>query len=161
MFTFLPLEEINQVGHLKGADLNKAKAVLAFEATRICHGEDEAIKALEASVSMFGGLDIPGDLLISSSIPRKTHLVINKKSVPSSSYNKDDVVEKVSIIDLFMDSGLCKSKSDARRLIQQGGAYINGDRVASFDQIIISEDIKEDEILLRAGKKKYHKIILI
>jgi len=106
-------------------------------------------------------LDIPGDLLISSSIPRKTHLVINKKSVPSSSYNKDDVVEKVSIIDLFMDSGLCKSKSDARRLIQQGGAYINGDRVASFDQIIISEDIKEDEILLRAGKKKYHKIILI
>jgi tyrosyl-tRNA synthetase len=88
-------------------------------------------------------------------------LVINKKSVPSSSYNKDDVVEKVSIIDLFMDSGLCKSKSDARRLIQQGGAYINGDRVASFDQIIISEDIKEDEILLRAGKKKYHKIILI
>ncbi|MBT3177294.1 MAG: tyrosine--tRNA ligase [Desulfobacula sp.] len=161
LFTFLPLEEINQVGHLKGADLNKAKAVLAFEATRICHGEDEAIKALEASVSMFGGLDIPGDLLISSSIPRKTHLVINKKSVPSSSYNKDDVVEKVSIIDLFMDSGLCKSKSDARRLIQQGGAYINGDRVASFDQIIISEDIKEDEILLRAGKKKYHKIILI
>jgi len=133
LFTFLPLEEINQVGHLKGADLNKAKAVLAFEATRICHGEDEAIKALEASVSMFGGLDIPGDLLISSSIPRKTHLVINKKSVPSSSYNKDDVVEKVSIIDLFMDSGLCKSKSDARRLIQQGGAYINGDRVASFD----------------------------
>ena len=160
LFTFLPLEEINQVGHLKGADLNKAKAVLAFEATRICHGEDEAIKALEASVSMFGGLDIPGDLLISSSIPRKTHLVINKKSVPSSSYNKDDVVEKVSIIDLFMDSGLCKSKSDARRLIQQGGAYINGDRVASFDQVIAADDIKKNEILLRAGKKKYHKIIL-
>ncbi|MBU0463932.1 MAG: tyrosine--tRNA ligase [Proteobacteria bacterium] len=160
LFTFLPMEEIDQVSHLKGADLNKAKAILAYEATRICHGEDEANKALEASVSMFGNIEIPRDLLTSSSIPRGSHLVTNEKSVPSSSYNKDDVLGKIPIIDLFMDAGLCKSKSDARRLIQQGGAYINGNRAVSLDHIITADDIEKNEILLRAGKKKYHKIIL-
>ena len=160
LFTFLPMEEIDQVSHLKGADLNKAKAILAFEATRICHGEDEANKALEASVSMFGNIEIPRDLLTSSSIPRGSHLVTNEKSVPSSSYNKDDVIGQISIIDLFMDAGLCKSKSDARRLVQQGGAYINGNRAVSLDHVITADDIEKNEILLRAGKKKYHKIIL-
>jgi len=160
LFTFLPMEEIDQVSHLKGADLNKAKAILAFEATRICHGEDEANKALEASVSMFGNIEIPRDLLTSSRIPRGSHLVTNEKSVPSSSYNKDDVIGQISIIDLFMDAGLCKSKSDARRLVQQGGAYINGNRAVSLDHVITADDIEKNEILLRAGKKKYHKIIL-
>ncbi len=160
LFTFLPMEEIDQVSHIKGADLNKAKAILAYEATKICHGEDEAIKALKASVSMFGNIEIPRDLLTSSSIPRGSHLVTNEKSVPSSSYNKDDVIGKISIIDLFMDAGLCKTKSDARRLVQQGGAYINGNRAVSLDHVITAEDIEKNEILLRAGKKKYHKIIL-
>ncbi|MDA3787884.1 MAG: tyrosine--tRNA ligase [Desulfobacula sp.] len=160
LFTFLPMEEIDQVSHIKGADLNKAKAILAYEATRICHGEDEAIKALKASVSMFGNIDIPRDLLTSSSIPRGSHLVTNEKSVPASSYNKDDVLGKISIIDLFMGAGLCKSKSDARRLVQQGGAYINGNRAVSLDHVITADDIEKNEILLRAGKKKYHKIIL-
>ena len=160
LFTFLPMEEIDQVSHLKGADLNKAKAILAYEATRICHGEDEANKALEASVSMFGNIEIPMDLLTSSSIPRGSHLVTNEKSVPFSSYNKDDVLGKIPIIDLFMDAGLCKSKSDARRLVQQGGAYINGNRAVSLDHVITADDIEKNEILLRAGKKKYHKIIL-
>ena len=160
LFTFLPMEEIDQVSHIKGADLNKAKAILAYEATKICHGEDEANKALEASVSMFGNIEIPMDLLTSSSIPRGSHLVTNEKSVPFSSYNKDDVLGKIPIIDLFMDAGLCKSKSDARRLIKQGGAYINGNRAVSLDHIITADDIEKNEILLRAGKKKYHKIIL-
>ena len=160
LFTFLPMEEIDQVSHIKGADLNKAKAILAYEATKICHGEDEAIKALKASVSMFGNIEIPRDLLTSSSIPRGSHLVTNEKSVPSSSYNKDDVIGKISIIDLFMDAGLCKTKSDARRLVQQGGAYINGNRAVSLDHVITAEDIEKNEILLIAGKKKYHKIIL-
>ncbi len=160
LFTFLPMKEIDQVGNLRGADLNKAKAILAYEATKICHGEDEAIKALEASISMFGNPDIPLGLLNSSSIPRGSQLITNEKSVPSSFYNKIDVIEKISIIDLFMDAGLCKSKSDARRLVQQGGAYINSNRVVSLDQVITADDIKKNEILLRAGKKKYHKIIL-
>ena len=159
LFTFLPMEEMEQVKHLEGADLNKAKAILAYEATKICHGEDAAIKALQASVSMFGSLEISNDLLPGSSIPRGTHCVTSDNSVPSSSYTKKDI-GKIPVVDLFMNVGLCKSKSDARRLVKQGGAYINGNRIAVFDQMILENDVKDNAILLRAGKKKYHKIIL-
>jgi len=160
LFTFLPMEEIDQVKHLEGADLNKAKAILAYEATKICHGEDEAIKALKASVSMFGPIEISKDLLPGSSISRGSHTAVTENSVPSSSFTKDYLVGKTPVVDLFMNVGLCKSKSDARRLIQQGGAYINGNRILAFDQRVLDDDIQNNEILLRAGKKKYHKIIL-
>ena len=160
LFTFLSMEEIAQVKHLEGADLNLAKTVLAYEACKICHGEDEALKALKASVSMFGSIDISPDFLPGSSIPRGTQQAANEKSVPSSAYHKADVIGKLSVVDLFMDAKLCKSRSDARRLIKQGGGYINGNRIVSFEQIVLDGDVKENEILLRAGKKKYHKIIL-
>lgn len=160
LFTFLDMKEINQVKQLKGADLNKAKAILAYEATRICHGEQAAIKALQASAAMFGSIEISKDILPGSCIPRETCSTANEKSVPTSSYKKKNIIGKVLVVDLFMNSGLCTSKSDARRLVQQGGAYINGNRVAEFDQMVLESDTQENEILLRAGKKKYHKIIL-
>lgn len=160
LFTFLPMDEIDQVDHLQGSDLNKAKAVLAYEACKICHGEQEAVKALKASVSMFGSMEIPKGLLPGSTIPRKNHSDVMADSVPSSPYNRTDIFEKISMAELFVATGLCRSKSDARRLVQQGGAYINGSRVVAFDQVIKEQDVKAGEILLRAGKKKYHKIIL-
>jgi len=160
LFTFLGMKEIDKVKQLKGADLNKAKVILAYEATRICHGDDEAVKALQASVSMFGSMDISEDLLPSSSIPRGAHSIVTEISIPSSSYKKDDIIGICPVVDLFMGTGLCNSKSDARRLVQQGGAYINGNRVVSFEQKITADDVEKNEILLRAGKKKYHKIIL-
>ncbi|MDA3918867.1 MAG: tyrosine--tRNA ligase [Deltaproteobacteria bacterium] len=160
LFTFLSMEEIEQVKDIQGADLNKAKVILAYEACKICHGEDEADKALKASVSMFGSIEIPDNLLPGSSIPRGRHQRYSEDSVPSSSYNKNDIIEKIPLIDLFVDAGLCKSKSDVRRLIKQGGAYINGNKIAGFDQKIIDGDVQNCEVLLRAGKKKYHKIIL-
>ncbi len=161
LFTFLPMKEINKVNNLEGADLNKAKAILAYEATCICHGKEEADKALQAAVSMFGALEIPSDLLQSSSIPRKTGDDAKDQSVPSSEFPKEQVVEKMIAADIFTKTGLCRSKSDARRLIKQGGAYIDGNRVTAFDQIIGMKELEGSEILLRAGKKKYHKIILI
>jgi len=160
LFTFLSMEEIEQIKNIQGADLNKAKVILAYEACKICHGEDEAGKALKASVSMFGSIEIPDNLLPGSSIPRGRHQGDNENSVPSSSYNKNDIIETMPLIDLFVDAGLCKSKSDVRRLIKQGGAYINGTTITGFDQKIIDDDIQNHEVLLRAGKKKYHKIIL-
>ncbi|MCP4673345.1 MAG: tyrosine--tRNA ligase [Desulfobacula sp.] len=160
LFTFLPMEEIEQVKHIQGADLNKAKVILAYEACKICHGEDEANKALKASVSMFGGIEISDNLLPGSSITRGIHSSDNEDSVPSSSYSKDKIIGKIPLVDLFVDAGLCKSKSDVRRLIKQGGAYMNGDKIAAFDQKIMDADILDKEVLLRAGKKKYHKIIL-
>ncbi len=160
LFTFLPMEEIEQVKHIQGVNLNKAKVILAYEACKICHGENEASKALKASVSMFGDIEIPDDLLAGSSISRGLHLSDNEDSVPSSSYIKDDIMGKILLIDLFVGAGLCKSKSDVRRLIKQGGAYINGNKITAFDQKIVNDDIESNEVLLRAGKKKYHKIIL-
>lgn len=160
LFSFLPMEEIEVVKKLEGADLNKAKTILAYEATKIAHGEDEAEKSLKAAASMFGAIEVPSDLLPSASIPRGTLSCEADESVPSSSFNKGDVVDKVRVVDLFCDTGLCKSKSDARRLIKQGGGYINGERLDSFEQVVAEPDVKDGEILLRAGKKKYHKIIL-
>ncbi len=160
LFTFLPLDEIQQIKSLEGADLNKAKVILAYEATQIAHGQGEAIKALTASASVFGRVEVSQDILISSTIPRGVHSPASDDAVPSSPYARDQLVDKVLIIDLITETGLCKSKSDARRLVQQGGAYINGERVNGVDQIVSNTQLDGDEILLRAGKKKYHKIIL-
>jgi tyrosyl-tRNA synthetase len=160
LFTFLPMEEIESVKKLTGVDLNKAKTILAYEATKIAHGEDEALKSLKATASMFGSIDVSSELLPSASIPRGTLACGGDGSVPTSAFNKGDVVDKMFVVDLFCDAGLCKSKSDARRLIKQGGAYINGERLGSFEQIVVDSDVNDCEIMLRAGKKKYHKIIL-
>lgn len=162
LFTFLPMEEIEKVKSFEGADLNKAKTILAYEATKIAHGEQEAVKSLNASVCVFGSIEIPETLLPGASIPRGVHSPAGNElgeSVPSSSYDKEEVVGKVLVIDLLTQTKLCKSKSDARRLVQQGGAYINGERIIGLDQMITIDDVVGDEILLRAGKKKYHKII--
>ena len=160
LFTFIPMEEIESVKQLTGADLNQAKTILAYEATKIAHGEDEAQKSLKAAASMFGSIEVPSDLLPSASIPRGTLAGGMDESVPTSTFNKTDVVDKMSVVDLFCDSGLCKSKSDARRLVKQGGAYINGERLGAFEQMVVAGDVNDCEIMLRAGKKKYHKIIL-
>jgi len=159
LFTFLSMDEIEVVKSLEGADLNKAKTILAYEATKIAHGEEEALKSLQASASVFGRVEVPTGLLSGSSIPRGIHSPARDQSVPSSSYSREEVLDKKVIIDLLTETGLCKSKSDARRLVKQGGAYINGERVLGFDQKVSKTDIDGDEILLRAGKKKYHKII--
>lgn len=160
LFTFLPMHEIEQVKTLSGADLNKAKTILAYEATKIAHGEDHARNALKASVSMFGAVDVPGELLPSGAIPRGVQVFTSDESVPATHMGKKDFLYKVPVVELFTLTGLCGSKSDARRLVTQGGAYINGSRVSSFEQMVSPKDLEQGEILLRAGKKKYHKIIV-
>ncbi|MCG8616726.1 MAG: tyrosine--tRNA ligase [Desulfobacterales bacterium] len=160
LFTFLPMDEIETVKSLEGADLNKAKTILAYEATKICHGEDEAVKSLKAAATVFGSIEVPEGLLPSATIPRGKHSAGADESVPSSTYSKEDVIGTKPVVDLFCETGLCKSKSDARRLVKQGGAYINGERLGAFDQIVAEGDLDGAEILLRAGKKKYYKIIL-
>ncbi len=160
LFTFLPMDEIEVVKGLEGAGLNKAKTILAYEATKIAHGEDEAVKSLKATASVFGSIEVPSELLPSASIPRGTHSAGADESVPATTYNSGEVLDIKPVVDLFCETGLCKSKSDARRLVKQGGAYINGERLSAFDQIVGASDVDGSEILLRAGKKKYHKIIL-
>ena len=158
LFTFLPMSEIRQVEKLRGADLNSAKAILAFEATLLAHDIDEAIKAHQAAASMFGVRHIPNTILASSAIPRGD-LDADDMSVPYSSLDFATLNQGIPAFKLFHMTGLAKSGGAARRLIEQGGAYINGRRVETFDDMITAGDLDDQQtILLRSGKKRFHKI---
>ena len=180
LFTFLPMEEIEKLEELSGADLNNAKVALAFEATRIAHGEQEALKAYYAAQRMFGVRVVPEEILPSSSIPRdgsESHNLSNTSgdssldseklamealdSIPQSQIEEDLLKDGIPAFKLFHLVGLRHSSSAARRLIEQGGAYINGQRVTSFDYLLTTDDIIDLEIILRSGKKQYHKVKII
>lgn len=162
LFTFLPMNEIKVVEKLQGSELNAAKAILAFEATCVAHGRGEALNAFESTVAMFGIPNISDELIPSSSIPRQATDCVKEDGIPSSVCKKSliDGEDGITAAELFVISELVQSKSEAKRLITQGGGYMNGKRINSFDQKINSSDIKDGIILLRAGKKKFHKIII-
>lgn len=143
LFTFLPMEEIRECGKLEGAELRKVKEILAFEATQILHGKEEAEKARNASRALFSGDEEEG-------------------SIPTTSMGKEAFSKGIPAFKLFEITGLCSSGSEARRLIDQGGGYLNKVRVEKVDLIITAEAFGEKgEILLRAGKKKFHRIRLL
>ena len=160
LFTFLPMEEIRQIEKLSGANLNDAKAVLAFETTRLAHGDQEAVYAYRAAASMFGARKIARDILPSSTIPRGEPNA-DDETVPRSTLNAEVLKAGIPAFKLFHQVGLANSGGAARRLIQQGGAYINGARVESIDYTVTSADLDDQHtIVLRSGKKRYHKIEL-
>lgn len=160
LFTFLPMEEIKEIDHLEGADLNAAKAVLAFEATLLAHGMEEAENAYHAACRMFGERRVSDLILPSSTIPR-SQANEARIEMPHTEMTKAEIDQGISAFKLFQNVGLVGSGGEARRLINQGGAYLNGQRVESFDQQINTNDIEGMEILLRAGKKRFHKILII
>ena len=157
LFTFLPMSEIRKVEKVSGVELNSAKQVLAFETTRLAHGKEEAMQAYQASASMFGARVVPEEIIPSSTIPRQAW-DSDDASVPRSYIKMDQLKAGVPAFKIFHQVGLAGSRGAARRLIEQGGAYVNDQRIASFDQLITENDIKDMEILLRSGKKRYHKI---
>jgi tyrosyl-tRNA synthetase len=180
LFTFLPIEEIKMLEKLSGADLNSAKVVLAFEATQIAHGMEEAMKAYHAAARMFSDRVVPEEIVPSSSVPRdgsesdnlSTMLGVSSleseklamealDSIPQSHIEEDRFKEGIPAFKLYHQVGLASSGNMSRRLIEQGGAYINGQRVTSIDYLLNEDDIIDLEILLRAGKKRYHKIKII
>ncbi len=159
LFTFLPIKEIRRVAKLEGADRNAAKAVLAYEATLLAHGEVEANKAFQSAVSMFGIKTVPKSVLPASTIPRKEDGTA-VDSVPQTAVVLKELKAGIPAFKLFFDVGLANSKGEARRLIDQGGGYLNNNRIESFDYLISDKDIKDMEIILRFGKKRFHKIII-
>src|SRR3989338_2303866 len=142
LFTFLSLEEISKLENLKGADLRKAKELLAFEVTKLAHSSHEAEAAVNASQSLFGS-------------GGKAH-----DAVPSVTLKRTQLARGLSVVELFHLGGLATSKSAARRLIEQGGAYINDQRVTSCEVTVTEADTKEGVLLLRQGKKNYRKVVL-
>jgi len=143
IFTFLPMNEVRRLGGLKGEDLRQAKEILAFEATRISHGEERAIEARDASRSLFWK-------------EAKDGIRAHMDGVPTTEIEARLLKEGIPAWQLFQEVGLCKTRAEARRLIQQGGGYVNERRLEAFDERITSTDLIGDSLLLRAGKKRFH-----
>lgn len=160
LFTFIPTDEIRGVEQLSGADLNSAKAVLAFEATLLAHGRESAVQALQAAESMFGARSISDAILPTSTIPRGD-AEAGQRAVPQTDISLDELKQGIPAFKMFHRVGLAKSGSDARRLIQQGGAYLNGNRIDSAEQLVTQSDADSSEIVLRAGKKRFHKVVVV
>ncbi len=141
MLTFLPLEEIDEMDRWEGSQLNKAKEILSYELTKMIHGERESVKAREASRALFaGGSD-------------DSHM-------PTTEIAAAQLVnDTINIIDLIMACGITSSKSEVRRLIKQGGIFIDEANINSIDYSITSQQLK-DGVRIRKGKKTYHKAIL-
>lgn len=160
-FTILPLEEITVVKKLTDAQLNMAKAVLAFEATRITHGAQAAEAAWRASMEAFHSRPVDADLFPSSTIPRAA-ATSDTSAIPRYKVSKKDLKTGILISSACAKAGLTQSMSETKRLIEQGGIYINDRQVKSADEKIAVADFRSDgEARLRKGKKKYLIIELI
>ena len=140
MLTFLPIEQIQEMEAWEGAELNKAKEILAYELTELGHGEDEAKKALEAAKNMFAKGGISGDL-------------------PTTTYSKDELDAGKDILTILVDTKLVSSRGEGRRLVQQGGVSVNGEKVTEIDATFTTADYNDEGvILIKKGKKAFHQV---
>jgi tyrosyl-tRNA synthetase len=143
LFTFLPVEEVRELGRLEGSELNRAKEILAYEQTKLIHGKDEADKARDAAKAAFsaGGASDRG-------------------AIPFIELPNEDLEKGIGILELFAMTTLCSSRSEARRLVQQGGAVINDEKIDDIEAIVTNKQLDDDgELLLRAGKKRFFRVI--
>lgn len=143
LLTFLPMSEVNRLGSLKDEKINEAKKTLAFEVTKLVHGEAEALKAQQAAEALFGGANR------------------DAATMPTTEIAKIRFEEGVDILTLLMETGLTASKSEGRRLIQQGGLYLEETRNDDPSRMVTLEDFQDGKLLLRKGKKIYHLVKFI
>ena len=137
LFTTMPMEEITKLEKLQGAEVNEAKKILAFEATKICHGEKAASEAQATAQTVFEQGGLGGDL-------------------PVIEIEKGALEGGLNVIDMLVEAGFCASKGEAKRLIKGGGARINDVSVGDIDAKITSSDLNDqDQIKISSGKKKH------
>lgn len=142
MLTFLPLEEIDKMDKWEGSQLNTAKEILAFELTKLVHGEEEANKAQQTARALFSGSG-------------------NLDNMPYYTLSKDDLTDgKIAVNDILFKAGMTKSKGEGRRLIEQGGVSVNDKKVASAVETVCADDFSDGSIIVKKGKKVFYKIIL-
>lgn len=158
LFTFLPMEEVKTLAALDGTLINRAKEILAYEATAITHGPELARTAYLTSINTFGQADPSGRVETSSGI-KKIEADVSV-DIPQTGIPASELEAGRTAASLFLLAGLAGSKGEARRLIRGGGAYINDQRVASEDQVITSTDLEDKALILRAGKKRYHRLFV-
>ena len=141
LLTFLPMDEVRRLGALEGAEINKAKEVLAYEITKIVHGEEEAGKAQEAARTVFaaGGVS---------------------ENMPSITYTRAQFEEGIDLISVLVDTKLCSGRGDARRNMEQGGVKINDDKVTDPARRLLEADLADGSIIIRKGKKNIYKVVI-
>ena len=141
LLTFLPMDEVRRLGALEGAEINHAKEVLAFEITKIVHGEEEATKAQEAARALFSD-------------------GVNMDHVPSTEITKEELGDGINIIDLMIKADLIKTKSEGRRLVEQNGVKVNDEVFSDLSKAITENDFSDGKLMIKKGKKVFHRIIL-
>ncbi len=142
ILTFLPIEEINEYAKKEGSQLNSVKEVLAFEVTKLIHGEEEAIKAQEGARALFGA-------------------GVNTENMPSTTLTTTDFTDgNLGVLDMLLKVKLVPSKGEGRRLIEQGGLSINDVKVTNTAEILTIEHFNDGFIIVKKGKKVFHKVIL-
>ena len=142
MLTFLPVEEINLMNSWEGSKLNEAKAILAYELTKMIHGEEEAGKAKEASEALFGG-------------------GANLENMPKFALSKEDFTEdKIDLMGILVKAGMATSRSDARRAIEQGGVSVNDEKITDVYRSYDIDYIGNGDMIVKKGKKSFKKIVL-
>ncbi len=142
MFTLLPMSEIDKLANLEGADIREAKQILAYEATRICHGELKARRALDGAKAAFGG---GGDV----------------ENMPSSQISASRLAEGIRATELFVETELCKSNGEAVKLFRSGAGWVGDRKLNDHRELITSGDFADGEVVLRAGKKRRHRLISV
>ncbi|MBE6404575.1 MAG: tyrosine--tRNA ligase [Lentisphaerae bacterium] len=152
-FTGLPMDEIAAIC---AANINRAKEVLAYEATALAHGHDEAIKAFLSAGTKFGFADKDCTIATTSRIKEAASSGL---SADLPTVELEMPAEGIWIVKLFADAGLCKSNGDARRLIQGGGASLNDEKVADMNKIVTAADLKDGAVVLKAGKKNLKRVV--
>jgi len=158
LFTFLPLAEISKLEQLKDQAINRVKEILAFEVTSLVHGQRKAAEAYRTAVGQFSPAD-PDNLVKTSSTITSIKSSESPDSLPQSTITQLELEKGITIVELFIKTGLCSSKGQARRLLEQGGGYCNDSRVTA-DRKITQRDLNNGQLMLRAGKKRYHRIVL-
>lgn len=158
LYTFLPMDEVRRLAALPGEQINEAKRVLAYEVTRLVHGEGEAKAARAASDAFFGGGAAAGAGNNGAGEEAAVRQLL--PGVPAIEVNRDELARGIPVLDLLVRAGLTSSRSEGRRLIDQRGIEVNGERVESIEREIGLADVEAGLITLRKGKKTYCQVVV-
>jgi tyrosyl-tRNA synthetase len=157
-FTALPMDEVKRLGTLPAPAINRAKEILAFEATLLAHGIEEATKAYLAAGNEFGFADPEGKIETSSRIT-EVKTANADSDLPTLALPTGELAEGVWVVKLFVDSGLAKSNGEVRRLIKGGGCYLNDDRITDDTLSVTLDDLQDGQLMIRAGKKNRRRVV--
>ncbi len=141
MLTFIPLEQIAEYEKAEGSELNEVKKILAYELTKMVHGDDKANEAKAAADALFGG---SGD----------------NENMPSTEISKAEFADGMGVLDIMVAAKLAPSKGEARRLVQQGGVSVDGNKVTDVNMVLTAADFNDGQIIIKKGKKVFHKIVI-